>query len=745
MVTRVHPLDRGYVVTSPFGPRDFDDFHSGIDFGFDGGSGGRAVRAIQGGTVLYAGAASGYGGPAPAGWVVIDSSDEQGGGCFEYGHIVGEVRAGDEVTAGQVIGRINSNTNTNGGVAPHLHVSYMPRVYDPATKRDFAALLNDAVYPGEQPDSTPGGFMPATVIDTAGGFPPADALKTAGHVGLVAYISPSRPGTSFAGKPIRREHLEAYRAAGIAVAAVWQYGKPGDRTPSDWTLGRAGGREHARLADAAARAAGFDDGRPIYFAVDEDITLDQWNETAAHYFRGAGEVLGVERVGVYGHARVCAWAAEDGVIGRAPGGRWWAWQTRAWSQGVADEAVLYQRVIDTAANPGPRVGGIVVDVNDVLAEDWGQTPTPAAPPTDSPSPSTPGGSVPVDPQFTSTPRNGGSDGVRESTPFGVLHTQQGKSKARDLVAYCVKAGVSYNGVVDDRESILLVDEDEAPWAAVQANGIGFHLVFAGSFAEWERRKWLETDASDGLNEDAMLTRGARVMAWASQLYGFPLEYVGFNNGGKSSNWPTGRTGVVGQGDFGSRGGGHTDPGREFPMDEFLRRARAFIAPPPNLIDDAAARSPWIGKRRHDGERPLPGGAYAEFERAHIYWRRGDPRAFVVPHAAADMPTTSGLFEAWGEYQWERGPLGWPKVEWAKVSGGAVQAFHSGVLQRRDGSEHGYYVHGAIAARYAAMGWEQGGLGWATSNETDTGDGGKRQSFERGTLIWHPTGVVEVAP
>jgi hypothetical protein len=35
-------------------------------------------------------------------------------------------------------------------------------------------------------------------------------------------------------------------------------------------------------------------------------------------------------------------------------------------------AVLYQRVIDTASNPGPVVGGIRVDVNDVLAQDCGQ-------------------------------------------------------------------------------------------------------------------------------------------------------------------------------------------------------------------------------------------------------------------------------------------------------------------------------------------------------------------------------------
>ena len=91
------------------------------------------VYAVQAGTVIYAGAAQGYGGPDPAGWLVIDSSDAEGGGCLEYGHIVREVARGDHVQAGQRIGHINPSSVTNGGVAPHLHLSDMPRGYAPAT------------------------------------------------------------------------------------------------------------------------------------------------------------------------------------------------------------------------------------------------------------------------------------------------------------------------------------------------------------------------------------------------------------------------------------------------------------------------------------------------------------------------------------------------------------------------------------------------------------------------------------
>lgn len=155
MTTRYHPLKRGYVITSPFGWRAFDNaVHTGIDFGSAEGSPANwEVYAIQSGTVLYCGSADGYGGPDPAGWIVIDSDDSQGSGVFEYGHIVREnwIKPGAKVTAGQKIGYINPNKATNAGVDPHLHVSYMPYEYNPKKKKDFAPYLNDALYAGETP------------------------------------------------------------------------------------------------------------------------------------------------------------------------------------------------------------------------------------------------------------------------------------------------------------------------------------------------------------------------------------------------------------------------------------------------------------------------------------------------------------------------------------------------------------------------------------------------------------------
>lgn len=170
MATRFWPLTSDSFITSPFGMRGGSDFHTGVDFGFNGGSGGKPVFAIQDGTVIYAGAAQGYGGPDPAGWLVIDSDDSQGSGCIEYGHIIREVGVGARVKAGQRIARINPDSGTNGGVAPHLHVSYMPREYNPSMKQDIVPLLRFASHVDKQAPPPPVKAVPPkfTEIDRMG-------------------------------------------------------------------------------------------------------------------------------------------------------------------------------------------------------------------------------------------------------------------------------------------------------------------------------------------------------------------------------------------------------------------------------------------------------------------------------------------------------------------------------------------------------------------------------------------------
>jgi N-acetyl-anhydromuramyl-L-alanine amidase AmpD len=148
------PLRSGRIITSRFGQRG-NEFHTGTDFGFPGGSAGAPVYAIDSGTVRYCGAADGYGGPDPCGWIVVESPS----GCWEYGHIrrLSSIKVGAKVRAGEQIATVNPDSNTNGGTAPHLHLSYMAGVYNANLKSDPLPRLAGAADPpaGAQPMTEP--------------------------------------------------------------------------------------------------------------------------------------------------------------------------------------------------------------------------------------------------------------------------------------------------------------------------------------------------------------------------------------------------------------------------------------------------------------------------------------------------------------------------------------------------------------------------------------------------------------
>jgi Domain of unknown function (DUF1906) len=212
------------------------------------------------------------------------------------------------------------------------------------------------------------------LIDFTEHLVPADQVKAAGYAGALVYVSESRPGANFDFKPVTPAYADALRANGLHVVSCYQFGKPGWPTPSDYTFGYDGGVSDAHTALGRHTAAGGPDTAPIFFSVDEDIDHDTWTTLAVNWFRGINSVLGTNRTGIYGHANACRWAVDDGVIGASStAGHFWAWQTMAWSRGVrTPEAVLFQSAVNTAASPGPLIGGVHVDVDVVLAPDFGQ-------------------------------------------------------------------------------------------------------------------------------------------------------------------------------------------------------------------------------------------------------------------------------------------------------------------------------------------------------------------------------------
>ncbi|BBX28091.1 DUF1906 domain-containing protein [Mycolicibacterium alvei] len=250
----------------------------------------------------------------------------------------------------------------------------------PVTRRDllrYAAAASavaglGAVAAGVDPPTA--AAAAPTLIDFAMRQIPAQDIRAAGHSGVINYVSTSRPGSSMGAKPITLPYARSLTAAGLVIVSNYQYGKPGGTAPSDFTRGYAGGIADARTAWQLHTAAGGGRSAPVFFSVDDDIDRNTWNNVALPWFRGINSVIGVQRTGIYAGIRPCEWAIADGVVGRSgTPGRAWAWQTRSWSGGqIHPAAVLYQRIVSTASNPGPLVGGLEVDVNDALAQDVGQ-------------------------------------------------------------------------------------------------------------------------------------------------------------------------------------------------------------------------------------------------------------------------------------------------------------------------------------------------------------------------------------
>ncbi|WP_442930936.1 DUF1906 domain-containing protein [Mycolicibacterium sp. 050232] len=212
------------------------------------------------------------------------------------------------------------------------------------------------------------------IVDFADRLVQPEQLKSAGFGGALVYVSELRPGATFDFKPVTRDYADRLRAAGLQIASCYQFGKPGWPTPSDFTRGYDGGVADAQTALSLHTAAGGPTSAPIFFSVDEDIDASTWKTRAVQWFRGINSVLGVGRTGIYGGRRQCGWAIADGVVGSSTSrGYRWAWQTRAWSGGEREPAaVLFQREVVTASDPGFVIDGIHVDVNDVLAADFGQ-------------------------------------------------------------------------------------------------------------------------------------------------------------------------------------------------------------------------------------------------------------------------------------------------------------------------------------------------------------------------------------
>jgi LysM repeat protein len=184
-------------------------------------------------------------------------------------------------------------------------------------------------------------------LDYSWARPNLDDVKSAGFDFVARYLSPIGSG-----KEISLPEAQQIRSHGLGLVLVFESYQ---FRPKE---GRAAGVQDGATALANARAVGFPDDRPIYFAVDWDTTPGD-QAAIDEYLKGCAESIGLSRVGVYGSFYV----VERCTTNRTAT---WFWQTYAWSGGQVSSHTHFLQYLN-----GQTVGGGAVDFNESKRADFG--------------------------------------------------------------------------------------------------------------------------------------------------------------------------------------------------------------------------------------------------------------------------------------------------------------------------------------------------------------------------------------
>lgn len=184
-------------------------------------------------------------------------------------------------------------------------------------------------------------------VDYADARPSPAKLYALGKRFVVRYGGPGRTS-----KQLSASELKGLLDAGLSVVANAEGAADGYR-------GRTVGRAWAKQAEEHFRSLGMPGDRPIYFSVDWAAGPDDWADIDAA-LRGSAEIIGADRVGVYGGYSTIAHC----MVARTAR---WFWQTYAWSGGKWHPAAHMQQY-----HNGVTVAGGDCDLNRAMVADYGQ-------------------------------------------------------------------------------------------------------------------------------------------------------------------------------------------------------------------------------------------------------------------------------------------------------------------------------------------------------------------------------------
>lgn len=111
----------------------------------------------------------------------------------------------------------------------------------------------------------------------------------------------------------------------------------------------------------------------------------------------------------------------------------------------------------------------------------------------------------------------------------------------------------------------------------------------------------------------------------------------------------------------------------------------------------------------------------------IYW---------TPNTGAHS-VQGAIHARWAALGWETGPMGYPVTDETPTPDGVGRYNHfskSASIYWSPGTG-AWSIHGAIRDRWAALGWERSALGYPTSDEYGV-TGGRRNTFQHGYITWY---------
>ncbi len=137
-----------------------------------------------------------------------------------------------------------------------------------------------------------------------------------------------------------------------------------------------------------------------------------------------------------------------------------------------------------------------------------------------------------------------------------------------------------------------------------------------------------------------------------------------------------------------------------------------------------------------GESGLAGGRFRPYRSGAIYW---------TPATGA-VEVHGEIQRRWGSLGWENGPLGFPTSDEIGTPdrSGRYNAFQAGSIYWSPATG-AHEVRGAIRDTWGRLGWEGGPLGYPVTDELAAPDGtGRYNAFQTGSIYWsNSTGAHEV--